>query len=281
MLTGLIKKYSRLKHGRILSIIHEVYIRSKNDEVPALAAQLTYYFILSFFPFLIFIITLISYTPIANEIALSSISGILPPVACDLVLDVINEASLTPRKTFLSFGMLTTLWVSSNGMNAVIRGLNKAYDRKETRPYWKVKGLSIMSIIALALAIILSLGLLVFGETMGEQLFKFTVFKTAWTVIRICASFLFIIMVFSFLYMLVPNRRMTLKEVLPGSVFTTLGWILVSSLFSFYINNFADFSRMYGSIGGVIALLVWLYWISIIIILGGELNASLAINRSA
>ena len=124
MLTGLIKKYSRLKHGRILSIIHEVYIRSKNDEVPALAAQLTYYFILSFFPFLIFIITLISYTPIANEIALSSISGILPPVACDLVLDVINEASLTPRKTFLSFGMLTTLWVSSNGMNAVIRGLN-------------------------------------------------------------------------------------------------------------------------------------------------------------
>ncbi|HOQ36828.1 MAG TPA: YihY/virulence factor BrkB family protein [Acetivibrio sp.] len=281
MLTGLIKKYSRLKHGRILSIIHEVYIRSKNDEVPALAAQLTYYFILSFFPFLIFIITLISYTPIANEIALSSISGILPPVACDLVLDVINEASLTPRKTFLSFGMLTALWVSSNGMNAVIRGLNKAYDRKETRPYWKVKGLSIMSIIALALAIILSLGLLVFGETMGEQLFKFTVFKTAWTVIRICASFLFIIMVFSFLYMLVPNRRMTLKEVLPGSVFTTLGWILVSSLFSFYINNFADFSRMYGSIGGVIALLVWLYWISIIIILGGELNASLAINRSA
>ncbi len=281
MLTGLIKKYSRLKHGRILSIIHEVYIRSKNDEVPALAAQLTYYFILSFFPFLIFIITLISYTPIANEIALSSISGILPPVACNLVLDVINEASLTPRKTFLSFGMLTSLWVSSNGMNAVIRGLNKAYDRKETRPYWKVKGLSIMSIIALALAIILSLGLLVFGETMGEQLFKFTVFKTAWTVIRICASFLFIIMVFSFLYMLVPNRRMTLKEVLPGSVFTTLGWILVSSLFSFYINNFADFSRMYGSIGGVIALLVWLYWISIIIILGGELNASLAINRSA
>jgi membrane protein len=275
MFGGLIKK-----NTGVLKIIHEVYIRSKDDEVPALAAQLTYYFILSFFPFLIFIITLISYTPIANERALSSISEMLPPPAYNLALDVMKEVTLSPRKTFLSFGMIAALWASSNGMNAVIRGLNKAYNRKETRPYWKIKGLSLVSIAALALAIIISLGLLVFGETIGEQLLKLTVFKTAWTVMRLCASFLFMIMVFSLLYMLVPNRRMTLKEVLPGSVFTTLGWILVSSLVSLYIINFAGFSRMYGSIGGVIALLVWLYWISIIIILGGELNASLAISQT-
>ncbi|NLP14525.1 MAG: YihY/virulence factor BrkB family protein [Clostridium sp.] len=273
MFTEFIKKRTKL-----LSIIHKVYIRSKDDEVPALAAQLTYYFILSFFPFLIFIITLISYTPITSGRALNSISEILPPLAYDLALDVVKEVNLSSRKTSLSFGMIAALWASSNGMNAVIRGLNKAFDRKETRPYWKIKGLSIVSIAALSLAIIIALGLLVFGETMGEQLFRFAVFKNAWTVIRLSASFLFMIMVFSLLYMLAPNRRMTLKEVLPGSVFTTLGWILISSLVSFFINNFADFSRMYGSIGGVIALLVWLYWISIIIILGGELNASLTTN---
>lgn len=275
MFAGFIKK-----NTGVLKIIHEVYIRSKDDEVPALAAQLTYYFILSLFPFLIFIITLVSYTPIASERALGSISEMLPPPIYNLVLNVIREVTLSPRKTFLSFGMITALWASSNGMNAVIRGLNKAYDTKETRPYWKIRGLSVVSTAALALAIIISLGLLVFGETMGEQLFEFTVFKTAWTALRLCFSFLFMIMVFSLLYMLVPNRRMTLKEVLPGSVFTTLGWILVSSLVSLYINNFAGFSRMYGSIGGVIALLVWLYWISIIIILGGELNASLAASQT-
>jgi len=82
--------------------------------------------------------------------------------------------------------------------------------------------------------------------------------------------------VFILLYMLTPSRRLSLKEVLPGSAFSALSWILVTTLFSLYINNFADFSKMYGSIGGIIALLVWLYWISIIIMLGGELNASLA-----
>jgi len=79
--------------------------------------------------------------------------------------------------------------------------------------------------------------------------------------------------------MLTPNRRLSLREVLPGSIFAATSWILVSSLFSLYINNFADFSKMYGSIGGIIALLVWLYWISIIILLGGELNASLALKK--
>ncbi|HPD00569.1 MAG TPA: YihY/virulence factor BrkB family protein, partial [Acetivibrio sp.] len=202
MFAGFIKK-----NTGVLKIIHEVYIRSKDDEVPALAAQLTYYFILSLFPFLIFIITLVSYTPIASERALGSISEMLPPPVYNLVLNVIREVTLSPRKTFLSFGMITALWASSNGMNAVIRGLNKAYDTKETRPYWKIRGLSVVSTAALALAIIISLGLLVFGETMGEQLFEFTVFKTAWTALRLCFSFLFMIMVFSLLYMLVPNRR--------------------------------------------------------------------------
>ncbi len=269
------------KNTRILGTIRDVYIRAKENEAPALAAQLTYYSILAFFPFLIFLVTLINYTPIASERALNDLSKLLPTLVYELGLDAVNEATFTHHGTFLSFGMLAALWVSSNGMNAVIRGLNKAYNKKETRPYWKIKTLSLISIVALALAIILSLALLVFGEKIGNQLFYFSgefygFLKTAWTVLRLSVSFLFMMALFSMLYMLAPNRSMTLREVLPGSAFSTVGWILVSSLFSFYVNKFADYSRMYGSIGGVIALLVWLYWISIIIILGGELNASLS-----
>lgn len=272
------------KNGsKILKVLSDVYIRSKDDDVPALAAQLTYYFILSFFPFLIFLITLVSYTPITSERALNDLSKIIPPSAYNIVLDVVNQITLSPRETFLSFGMIAALWTSSNGMNAVIRGINKAYDQKETRPFWKVRGLSIIAIIALALTIIFSFTLLVFGEVIGRELFRFfgfsNLFKGTWTVMRFLIPILFMFTVFTLLYMLTPNRRLTLKEVLPGSVVTTIGWILTSVLFSFYISNFGNYSKTYGSIGGVIALLVWLYWISIIIMLGGELNASLAFKR--
>jgi membrane protein len=88
------------------------------------------------------------------------------------------------------------------------------------------------------------------------------------------------LLVFTFVYHFTPSRRFRYREVIPGSIFSTLGWILTSLVFSFYINNFGNFSRTYGSLGGIIALLVWLYWISIIVMLGGELNASLAFMRA-
>ena len=81
--------------------------------------------------------------------------------------------------------------------------------------------------------------------------------------------------VFSLLYRFTPNNPPSLKEVIPGAIFTTFGWIMVSLLFSLYVNNFSNYSNMYGGIGGIIILLIWLYWISVIILLGGELNASL------
>lgn len=261
----------------------DIYIRSKDDDVPALAAQLTYYFILALFPFLIFLITLLSYTPITGEKAMNTFSQILPPLAFNTILDVVNDVTASPRETFLSFGMIAALWASSNGMKAVIRGLNKAYDQKESRPFWKVRIVSLIAIIILAFTIIFSLALMLFGETAERKLFYYfgfsSLFRVAFTITRFLIPIILMLTVFTLLYMLTPNRRLSLREVLPGSIFAATSWILVSSLFSLYINNFADFSKMYGSIGGIIALLVWLYWISIIVLLGGELNASLALKK--
>jgi membrane protein len=268
---------------RLLKTAKDIYIRSKDDDVPALAAQLTYYFILALFPFLIFLITLLSYTSITDEKAMNFFARILPPLAFNTILDVVNDITASPRETFLSFGMIAALWASSNGMKAVIRGINKAYDQKETRPFWKVRIVSLIAVIILAITIIFSLALLLFGEAAERKLFYYFrfshIFKWAFMAIRFLIPIVLMFCVFTLLYMLTPSRRLSLKEVLPGSVFSAISWILVSSLFSLYINNFADFSKMYGSIGGIIALLVWLYWISIIIMLGGELNASLALKK--
>lgn len=276
------KKQYRIT-DRIVALAKDLYFRFNDDDVPALASQLAYYFILAIFPFLIFLLNLLSFTSITSEQALSDLSKIVPNVAYDIITDVINQISSSNRQTFLSFSMVATLWAASNGMNAVIKGLNKAYDRKETRSIWKVRGLSIIATIAFAFTIILSFALLILGEVIGRSIFVFLglsdSFIVLWSFIRFISPVAVMIIVFALLYRYMPNRRMKYSEVLAGSIFSSIGWLVTSMLFSIYVNNFSSYANTYGSIGGIILLIIWLYWISIIILLGGELNASLAHNR--
>jgi len=270
-------------HIWIIELFKDLYFRFNDDDVPALASQLAYYFILAIFPFLIFLINIVSLTPIVNEQALYDLAKLIPNAAFDILKDVIDQVSQTNRQTFLSFSMIATLWAASNGMNAMIKGLNKAYDRPETRSFLKVRGLSIIATIAFAFTIIFSFTLLILGEVIGRKISEFLgfphSFKTVWSYIRFVSPVAIMFIVFTLLYQYIPNRRMKYKEVVVGSIFSSVGWLITSVLFSVYVNNFSHYSNTYGSIGGIILLIIWLYWISIIILLGGELNASLAYNR--
>jgi membrane protein len=271
------------KRTQIKKVVKDIYFRFKDDDVPALASQLAYYFILAIFPFLVFLINLVSITPITSEQALSNLSKVIPQEAYVIIRDVIGEVTRSNRETFLSFSMIATLWVSSNGMKAVVKGLNKAYDQHENRSVWKVRGLSIIGTVAFAFTILFAFILLILGEIIGKNVFVYlgfsSSFKTIWSYIRFIIPILIIFIVFTLLYRFMPNKRMKFTEVLPGSLFSTFGWFITSILFSLYVNNFSNYSNTYGSIGGIIFLIIWLYWISIIILLGGELNASLAYNR--
>jgi membrane protein len=104
-------------------------------------------------------------------------------------------------------------------------------------------------------------------------------FDRFWSVLKYGFPVASMLVVFTLLYWMTPNRRLTLNEVIPGAVFTTLGWIVTSLLFSFYVNHFGNYSKTYGSLGGVIVLLIWLYISSIIVLLGGEINATLTFSR--
>ncbi|MGI6453710.1 MAG: YihY/virulence factor BrkB family protein [Syntrophomonadaceae bacterium] len=258
----------------------ELYRRFYQDEVTALAAQLTYYLVLAFFPFLIFLLTLLSYTTIASEVLLNNLAWLLPANNYALVRGIINETVAVRSQGLLSFGMIIALWAASNGMNAVIRGINKAYNQEETRPFWQVRLISILATIFLALVFIFSLALLVFGQLLGEVLSTYLgvslLFVQIWSVMRYVTSLGIMILVFALVYWLTPNRRLRFSQVLPGSICTTLGWIIISYGFSYYVNGFANYSIMYGSLGGIIIFLIWLYINSIMLLLGGEINAVLA-----
>ncbi|WP_336773706.1 YihY/virulence factor BrkB family protein [Paenibacillus sp. MMO-58] len=263
----------------ILPFFKNLYSRFRDDDVPALGAQLTYYFILSFFPFLIFVVSLMSFVRLSGDSVVAELIRLLPQQTGEAIQTILQEVTKDSRGTLLSIGMIATLWSASNGVNAVIKGVNKAYDVEENRPFWKVRAISLAATVVLALAILLAIVLVIFGEVIGNFLFDWfnspVGFGLIWGTLKYVFPISFMIVVFSLLYWIVPNRKVPFKTVLPGALFATFGWIASSLLFQFYINNFGNYSKTYGSIGGIIILLIWLYISSNIIILGGEINATL------
>lgn len=272
-----------MKKAKCMRCIKNLYIRYYEDEVPALGAQLAYYFLLSFFPFLIILITMTSYTPISGEDVLKELANILPESAFELIQENASIGITRRAGQLLSFGIIAMIWTASNGVGAAVRCLNKAYDEEEKRPFWKIKAMSVLFTIALAIVILLSFVLLIFGRYIGIYLSEWIglagYFYALWDVIRYITITIVVIMVFAAFYRYVPSRRLCWKEVLPGSVFTTLSWIIASMGFAFYVNNFGTYSIVYGSIGGAIILLIWLFLSAMIILMGGELNATLAFER--
>lgn len=269
--------------GEIVKDIKNLVFRFRDDEVLALASQLAYSLIFSFFPFLIFLMTLVGYSPISSGEVLSGLNRILPYDALELVKNTVIEVVETKNGHLLSLSLVITLWTSSGGFNAVIRGLNKAYDESEHRSIFRVQLMAILCTVGVALVIIITILLLVFGQMLGRflaiRLGLSYQFQVAWDAVRYIIILLSTIFIFAALYHYTPCRRLTWREVIPGAIFSTIGLIAVSMGFAFYVNNFGNYSRLYGSIGAVIVLLTWLFLLAIIIIMGGELNATLAFNR--
>lgn len=270
--------------AKILTFAQNLYCRYQEDEVPAMGAQLTYYLILAIFPFLIFLVALVSFTPLSPDEILRSLERFIPQNSNETIRKTLIEIQQSRSQTLLSFGMIATIWSASKGVDAIMKALNKAYDEEETRRYFKVKGISVLFTLALAVSIALTFVLLVFGEWIGKQIFRFfqvpDYFDTLWGIGKFAIPLAVMALVFVFLYKYIPNCRLTFKEVLPGALFSTVGWIVTSLLFSFYVNNFGNYTKTYGSLGGVIVLLTWLYLSSLIIVLGGEINATLHFDRN-
>lgn len=264
-------------------VLRDMYYRFKDDDVTALASQLSYSFIVSFFPFIVFLLAVAAFSNINKEAVLETLKIMLPNNAYELIEKTVVEVLLTRNGNLLSFGLFLALWSSSAGVMAIIRGLNKAYDEPEKRGFIKVRVISILGTIGVTISVTLSIVLLIFGGLLGNYLqccYRLAdIYRTMWDVLRYILSILLLIMIFSAIYHFLPSRKLGWKEVFPGAIFSSLGWIVSSLLFAYYVNNFSNYSRFYGSIGAVFVLMTWLYISSVIIIMGGELNASLVFNR--
>lgn len=264
--------------------LDELVCRIKEDEVPAIGGQLTYFLILSIFPFLIFFLNILSYTSIAQEEILDNLLIVLPTETQILLKNIVREIVGSSSETLLSIGIVLTLWTGSLGITSIIRAVNKAYNVEKKRPYWRLKGLAIIFTIALAIVLIIVLSMLVFGEVIGNKIFAVFgathIFYHIWEFFRIIIPLFSMVIIFALLYKFspTPEEGLNIKfsQTIPGALFAAIGWILASMVFSFYVNNFGSYSKTYGSLGGIIILLLWLYIASIMIILGGEINGAYA-----
>lgn len=274
---------------KVAIFLNEFIFRMKNDNVTAIGAQLSYYLILSIFPFLIFFLNILSFTPLVREDVLQSIIVVLPLETQMVITSLVLETVQTSSETLLSLSAITGIWAASKGIMALIRAINKAYDVEETRSYIELRLLAIIFTLALLILLTIVLLTIVFSEVIGNQIFNFfgltLNFMFFWEYFRIIISIGSMILIFALLFRFSPSIRngqgVSFKQSLPGAVFSSLGWIITSTLFSYYVNNFGNYAKTYGSLGGMIVLLIWLYMSSIIIVMGGEINATLSYMKKS
>jgi membrane protein len=259
------------------SLFRLLWHRIEEDDIPGLSAQLAYFFLLSLFPLLIFIFTLLPYLPIQHQDILGGIADFAPPQTMELIEKNVNYVMNNRNGGLLSFGVIGTIWSASNGIHALVRAFNKAYNVKESRSFIVSRAMAIVLTIGMIFVFIVAVLLPIFGREIGIFLFSYLGFKLEflriWEMLRLVISAVILFLIFTGLYWIAPNIKLRCRSAFPGAGFATVGWILSSYALSFYVSKFNNFSLTYGSIGAIIVLLIWLYISGFIIILGGEINA--------
>lgn len=261
--------------GFFQDLIH----RTKNVDISGMGAQLAYFFLLSFFPMLIFMVTLLPYLSLERGQIFDFLSEVMPDEVYSLIEGTLTEVLSNQNGGLLSIGIIGTIWSASKGVDALMKALNRSYD-VEGRAGFMNRLWSLIFTISLVGVLLIALVLPVFGQQIGNLIFDYlgvaTSFATIWNSIRWIIPPALILILLTAMYWVVPNTdpRLTIVSVFPGAIFATLGWLVLTYVFSFYVSNFGNYSATYGSIGGVIILMLWLYFTGMILIFGGLLNAT-------
>lgn len=264
---------------RAVSHTYEDVVRHHALQV---AAALAYYLVLSALPCIIFLSAVVGFIPIPSLFGhiMSQIARLLPADTMQAAYPIVNDILSSHRATWLSFGMLGTIWLASSAFDAMIEALDIAYDATDSRPFWKTRllaiGLAAISGTLLLVAFIVNILGPRFGEWLAARVDLSTLFVALWPVARWSIAIGFAILAVEFLYFLAPNVKQRFMATLPGAVLSVAAWNVLSFALGYYFRHFAGYNRTYGTLAGLIAFMVWLYWTSFALIVGAELNAELA-----
>ena len=258
-----------------------VLIKVRENDLLGLAGQLTYFFLLSFFPFLIFLVALAGLVLEDPESAVRRLigesAGFLPAEAADLLVAYLDRTLRGTGSGVLVFGVVTTLWMGSAASISITKAANRAYDLTETRPFWKLRGTSILLALGFTL-LMATLSLVAFGvETFVSRLGgPLGALPAVWGVARWAVAFAVVTGALSVLYYLAPDARVPFKWITPGGFAATVLMFVASAALSFYASRLGNYDQVYGQLGAVIVFMLWLYSMGLMVLVGVEINAVLA-----
>lgn len=271
--------------AKIKKVVGKIYRLTSivgSHHTGAYAAQSAYFFVLSLIPIILLLLTMVQFTPVTQTDVMEAVMQIFPKTVEGTIASIVGQV-YAQSGSIIPVTILVAVWSAGKGVLSVTSGLNCIYDNTETRNYLYLRFRASVYTVIFILAIALSLTLSVFGNSISLIVYKHVPFLT--TVmdfiikIRTLVTLVVLTLFWDLVYKFLPNRtnlsKTTMKQQLPGAIFTSCGWLLISFVFSVYLDVFTGFSTMYGSLTTIILIMLWLYGCMYVILLGGEVNALL------
>jgi membrane protein len=251
--------------------------------LPQRAAAIAYSFFLAIFPSILFFFTLIPYLPVdnLNEKVIKLLSDTLPPAIYDLIIGLVNDIVSRSHFGLLSFGFILAFLFATNGFKAIIGAFNTSVNVKERRNFWQIQWISLVLLVIVSIITVVAIALMTFYQVFLNYFIELGYIKTNWVYYLIVAGnwiiqLSLIYFIFSFIYYFAPHTKGTRYKIFSaGATFATLLFIISFLLFDYYAANFARYNALYGSIGTIILLMLWIYFVAFVLLIGFELNASI------
>ena len=253
--------------------------KTLENELMLMANALTYKLLIAIFPFIIFLMTLLGFFELNIESYIIDAGKSLPKPINDILITFVKEVVQTKSVSLLSTSFLITIYSASTGFNSIIQGLNRAYEQEDDRNFIIRRGTSVMLVFIFAILVNCSLFLFIFSDYIEKLIVKYTALE--FIPYFLDSIFLYIILALVLLVMVLViykisvAKKVFIKNILPGALITVFLWLVLSKGFNIYVNNFSKYSKIYGSIGSIFVLVIWLNIISLVLLLGGQINAIL------
>jgi membrane protein len=277
----------RIHHGfRAIwvEIVPHSLAKFYQDDSLTYAAALAFFFLLSIFPLLIFLASALAYVPVPNLFTqiVQLMSLVIPNPAMGRIRTILAQI-LQTNAGLLSFGIVATVWIASSGFSALIGVLDRVFEVRQRRPYWKQSLLAVGLTMLIGVMVVVALLAGVLGPFLGSLLPKVlgvhSLFVILWPYLRWTCVVLFLILSLQIMYLVAPSHHQPFFSQMPGAALAISLWIGVSFLLNLYLAHFGNYNRVYGTLGAVIALLMWFYVTALAVLLGAELNAELIRRR--
>lgn len=267
------------KRSGFWGVLRRMLERYYIHDVARSAAALTYYLLFAVFPLLIFISMVLGVLALDVEETVGLLDNIIPPEVASVIRSYLEYVNGNTSRQLMWFSLIFSIWFPMRATGCLMQSLRRAYGFDEPDNILKGQASTLFFAVGLIVTIVLSALLTVAGRrvlTFVSQLVALPAgFAAAWGYMRFALMALLVALMLSALHMLALGQRMTWRQIMPGVGMSVLAWVLVSLAFSYYVEHFAHYTELYGSIATIVVSLLWLYMSAVVLILGGELNGTL------